>query len=63
MKKLIAVALLASLVNACGLINKQNLGLERKTPQAAADKKEELVIPPNYNLRPDEPAARQENNH
>lgn len=59
MKKFLAIILLAVLAGACGLINKQNLGLNRSTPQSVADKKEELVIPPNYNLRPEEPAVRQ----
>lgn len=59
MKKLLTVILLAAAVSACGLFDRQNLGLEKKTPQTADDKKETLVVPPNYNLRPEEPAARQ----
>lgn len=59
MKKLLTVILLAAAVSACGLLDRQNLGLEKKTPQTVADKKEKLVVPPNYNLRPEEPAARQ----
>ncbi len=59
MKKLWLIILMAAIVSACGMINKKNLGLERKAPQAVADEKEKLVVPPNYNLRPQEPAAGQ----
>ena len=52
MKKLLLVTAILLMVGACGM-NKKDLGLEKKTPDASgAVSKEELILPPNYNLRP-----------
>ncbi len=51
MKKLLLVTILL-MIGACGM-TKKDLGLEKKTPDASgAVSKEELILPPNYNLRP-----------
>ncbi len=58
MKKALIISLLISMVTACGL-TKKDLGLEKTVPDASTAKaQEELVLPPNYNLRPVVPMAR-----
>ncbi len=58
MKKILIISLLTAMVTACGL-TKKDLGLEKTTPDASTAKaQEELVLPPNYNLRPVVPMAR-----
>ena len=57
MKKILFIIAFAMLATACGM-NKKDLGLEKKTPDASqATAKEELVLPPNFNLRPVVPMA------
>ena len=52
MKKLLFIIAFAMLVSACGM-SKKDLGLEKKIPDASqATSKEELILPPNFNLRP-----------
>ena len=58
MKKALIISLLISMVTACGL-TKKDLGLEKTVPDASTAKaQEELLLPPNYNLRPVVPMAR-----
>ena len=57
MKKVLIISLLVSMVAACSL-TKKDLGLEKTVPDASTAKaQEELVLPPNYNLRPVVPMA------
>ena len=57
MKKILVMGLLLTMLTACGL-TKKDLGLEKTVPDASTSKaQEELVLPPNYNLRPVVPMA------
>ena len=52
MKKLLFVALMLLFLSACGM-TKKDLGLQKKTPDASvATEQKDLILPPNYNLRP-----------
>lgn len=52
MKKLMLACFVVALLSACGL-TKKNLGLEKVAPDEGQNSaKEQLVVPPNYNLRP-----------
>ncbi|MBP5399456.1 MAG: hypothetical protein J6Y53_03465 [Alphaproteobacteria bacterium] len=57
MKKALIISLSLAMLTACGL-TKKDLGLEKTLPDASTSKaQEELVLPPNYNLRPVVPMA------
>ena len=60
---LLVVLLSVAAVSACSSKTKEELGLERRTPDASqAISKDPLVLPPNYHLRPVVPMQKAKNN-
>ncbi len=52
MKKFFSLMLLVGLLGACNA-TKEDLGLERKVPDASkVSEQKQLLLPPNYHLRP-----------
>lgn len=52
MKKLVLILFAVLLVSSCGL-NKEKLGMTRSTPDDGFKaRKEKLVVPPDYDVRP-----------
>ncbi len=52
MKKIFCLMLLAGLLGACNA-TREDLGLERKVPDASkVSEQKQLLLPPNYDLRP-----------
>lgn len=57
MRKIFCLMLLAGLLTACNA-TKEDLGLDRKVPDASkVSEQKQLLLPPNYNLRPVVPMA------
>ncbi len=57
MRKIFYLMLLAGLLTACNA-TKEDLGLDRKVPDASkVSEQKQLLLPPNYNLRPVVPMA------
>lgn len=53
MKNIIAILLLTVILAACSSLNRKNLGMERKVPDATTvSEQQPLILPPNYDLRP-----------
>lgn len=62
MKKILSLLLLVSLLGACNA-TKEDLGLERKIPDASkVSEQKQLLLPPNYNLRPTVPMKKVDEN-
>lgn len=61
MKKALSLVLLLAMLSACNA-TKEDLGLAKKGPDASkVSEQKQLLLPPNYNLRPVVPLKKADN--